>query len=67
MPLADRCVFQTAVLLMQEHTDQAEAYATSRADKAQQEGDTKRAMAWHLVACVIEELQRRREPGETLN
>jgi hypothetical protein len=52
---------------MQQHLDQAEANATSRADRAQEEGDTERAVTWHLVACVIEELQREREPGEALN
>jgi hypothetical protein len=53
--------------MMEEYADQAEANATSRADKAHEEGDTDRAEIWHLVACVIEELQRPRAPGEALN
>ena len=67
MSLVDRRIFQAAVSLMEQYTLQAEAYATSRADQAADEGDTAQAVIWHLVASVIEELQRERGPGELLN
>jgi hypothetical protein len=54
-------------LLIEQHGPDAALRAAERIDKLADEGDTAGAIIWRAILRAIEELQRGRREGESLN
>jgi hypothetical protein len=54
-------------LLIDQHGEDAPIRAAERANELLEAGDTEGAAIWWAIVDAIEELQRKREPGEAVN
>jgi hypothetical protein len=63
----DPDLFRAAPLLIEQYGDDADIRAADRADELLDEGDTEGSALWQRVLEAIDELQRGRRHGETLN
>jgi hypothetical protein len=63
----DPDIWRVATLLLDQHGDEAALRAAQRADKLMDEGDMEGVAVWRRIVTAIEELQRGRRKGETIN
>jgi hypothetical protein len=60
-------IYHAAKLVIDRHGEDAALYAAARTAVLVGEGDDEGAAIWHQITVAIEELQRERRPGETVN
>jgi hypothetical protein len=65
--IADLDVYCVAKLLVDQHGEDAALHAAGRADELLEDGDLDGAATWRAIMFAIEELQRGRLDGESLN
>ena len=65
--IEDPDIFRAAKLLIDQHGDDAPMRAGRQSDELQDAGDEAGAMIWRRILETIEELQRTRREGESLN
>jgi hypothetical protein len=62
----DPDISRPAKLMIDQHGEEAVLQAAQRADKLLEDGDLEGSVIWRRIAAAIEELQRGRRKGETL-
>jgi len=60
-------IFRAAKLVIDNHGEDASLYAAARTAVLAGEGDAEGAAIWRQIAAAVEELQRKRRPGEAVN
>jgi len=60
-------IYRAAKLLIDQHGEDAPIRAAERADELLEAGDTEGAAIWRAIMVAIEELQRGRRDGESVN
>jgi hypothetical protein len=60
-------LYRAAKLLIDQHGEDEPIRAAGRADELLAAGDTEGARVWRAIMEAIEELQRKREPEESVN
>lgn len=65
--IPDLDIYRAAKLLIDQHGEDAPIRAAERANELLEAGDTEGAAIWWAIVDAIEELQRKREPGESVN
>jgi len=64
---SDPDIFRAAKLVIDQRGEEAAMFAAGRADQLLVDGDIDGALVWRGILVAIEELQRGRREGETLN
>jgi hypothetical protein len=65
--IPDLDIYRAAKLLVDGHGEDAPIRAAERADELLESGDIQGAVIWRSILAAIEELQRGRLDGESLN
>ena len=65
--ISDPDIFHAAMLLIEQHGDDAAIRAVQRVDTLAEEGDLDGAIVWRRILEAIGELTRTRRDGEPLN
>jgi hypothetical protein len=65
--ISDPDIFRAAMLLIDQHGEDAVLRAAKRAHKLLDEGDPDRSTVWRRILGAIDELTRGRREGESLN
>ena len=65
--IPDLDIYRAAKLLVDRHGEDAPIRAAERADELLEDGDTEGAAIWRAIVVAIEELQRGRLDGESVN
>jgi hypothetical protein len=65
--IPDLDIYRAAKLLADHHGEDAPIRAAERADELLEAGDTEGAAIWRSILAAIEELQRGRLDGESVN
>jgi hypothetical protein len=60
-------IYHAAKLVIEQQGEQAAMFAAGRADQLLEDGDIDGALVWRGILVTIEEVQRGRREGETLN
>ena len=60
-------IYRAAKLVIDRHGDDASLYAAARTAVLAGEGDVEGAAVWRQIIAAVEELQRKRRPGEAVN
>jgi hypothetical protein len=60
-------IFRAAVLLIDQHGEDAGLRANQRADELLKDGDVNGSAVWRRILAAVEELRRGRREGESLN
>ena len=64
---SDPDIYRAGKLVIDQHGDEAGDFAAGRADRLLEDGDPQGAVIWRRIIEAIEELQRGRREGESVN
>jgi hypothetical protein len=65
--IPDLDIYRAAKLLIDQHGEHASMRAAERADELLEAGDIDGAAIWRDIVAAIEEMQRERGPGDSVN
>jgi hypothetical protein len=65
--IPDLDIYRAAKVLVEQHGEDAPIRAAERTDGLLEDGDIEGAAIWRAIVAAIEELQRGRQDGESVN